>query len=97
VAALRKSKARLQLPWFILYFCIAAVLNTYVPRLHGVFTEGYRLGRLGLAVTLFLIGTGISKKTLKQVGVRPMVQGVVLWLVVGTLTLLAIRAGWVRL
>jgi uncharacterized integral membrane protein (TIGR00698 family) len=97
VAALRKSKARVQLPWFILYFCIAAVLNTYVPRLHGLFSEGYRLGRLGLAVTLFLIGTGISKKTLKQVGVRPMVQGVVLWLVVGTLTLLAIRAGWIRL
>jgi uncharacterized membrane protein YadS len=51
------------------------------------------LGRIGLTVTLFLIGSGISKATLRKVGVRPMLQGVALWIVVATLSLWAIRSG----
>jgi uncharacterized membrane protein YadS len=49
-----------------------------------------KLGKLGLTATLFLIGTSLSKKTLKQVGVRPLVQGIVLWVVVGSASLAAI-------
>ena len=97
VAAVRKSKTRVQLPWFILYFCIAAVMSSYVPQLHVAYTEAYRLGKLGLAVTLFLIGTGISRQTLKEVGVRPMVQGVLLWIVVAGLSLFAIAKGFIHL
>jgi len=96
-AAVRKSKTRIHLPWFILYFCIAAVMSSYVPQLHPAYTEAYRLGKLGLAVTLFLIGTGISRETLKQVGVRPMVQGVLLWIVVAGLSLFAIAKGFIHL
>jgi hypothetical protein len=55
------------------------------------------LGRLGLTVTLFLIGTGISRATLRKVGVGPMLQGVILWLIVGSATLEAIRMGWIHL
>ncbi|HEV2173162.1 MAG TPA: hypothetical protein VGR71_06335, partial [Nitrospira sp.] len=53
------------------------------------------LGKIGLTVTLFLIGTGLSRETFRQVGVRPMVQGVVLWVVVATLSLLAIRSHFI--
>jgi DNA-binding transcriptional LysR family regulator len=48
--------------------------------------------RSGLTVTLFLIGTGISKATLRKVGVRPMLQGIALWIIIATLALWAIRA-----
>jgi uncharacterized membrane protein YadS len=92
-AAIAKSSTRIQWPWFILYFCLAAVANTYVHSLSSLFTSFARLGRTGLTVTLFLIGSGISKATLRKVGLRPMVQGVALWIVVATLSLWAIRSG----
>jgi uncharacterized integral membrane protein (TIGR00698 family) len=97
VAAVRKSQRRVHLPWFILFFILAAVMNSYVPVLHFAYPALARLGRLGLAVTLFLIGTGISRETLKKVGTRPMIQGIVLWVVVGTVSLLSIMKGWVHL
>jgi uncharacterized integral membrane protein (TIGR00698 family) len=92
-AAVSKSSTRIQWPWFILYFCLAAVANTYVHALATVFDTFAKLGRCGLTVTLFLIGSGISKATLRKVGVRPMLQGVVLWIVIATLSLWAIHAG----
>lgn len=96
-AVAEKSKARIQWPGFIALFAAAAILNSLLPRLHPLFLELSTLARLGLSVTLFLIGTGISRKVLRQVGVRPMMQGIVLWIIVGTLSLLAIRSGWIAL
>jgi uncharacterized integral membrane protein (TIGR00698 family) len=92
-AAVSKSSTRIQWPWFILYFCFAAVANTYVHALAPAFAAFAKLGRYGLTVTLFLIGSGISKATLRKVGVRPMLQGVALWIIVATLSLWAIRSG----
>lgn len=82
--------AKVKMPWFILYFCAAAALSTYLPRFHAGFLAINKLGKLGLTATLFLIGTSLSRKTLKQVGVRPLVQGIVLWVVVGSASLAAI-------
>jgi uncharacterized integral membrane protein (TIGR00698 family) len=84
------GKAKVKMPWFIVYFCAAAALSTYLPRFHAGFLELNKLGKLGLTATLFLIGTSLSKKTLRQVGVRPLVQGIVLWVVVGSASLAAI-------
>ena len=100
-AMLKRSKTRIQWPWFILYFCFAAVLASYVPHFIpqsvGLFAALNRLGRSGLTVVLFLIGTGITRNTLREVGLRPLVQGVTLWLVVASLSLWAIHAGWIAL
>jgi uncharacterized integral membrane protein (TIGR00698 family) len=92
-AAVKKSDSRVQWPWFILLFCAAAVLNTYLPRFSGVTQSLSHLGKLGLTATLFLIGSGISYSTLKQVGWRPLLQGVLLWLVVAVSSLWMIRSG----
>jgi uncharacterized integral membrane protein (TIGR00698 family) len=92
-----KSKARVQWPWFILLFCLAAVINTYLPAAATVYSALSRLGRVGLTVVLFLIGTGLSKDTIRRVGVRPFLQGVCLWAIVAIASLLAIRAGWITL
>jgi len=94
-AAVKKSGSQVQWPWFILLFCAAALLNTYVPQLSGVTQSFSRLGRLGLTATLFLIGSGISYGTLKQVGWRPLLQGVLLWLAVAAASLWMIRIGWI--
>lgn len=89
----RKSSARIQWPWFIGLFCAAAVLSTDLPRFQPAFAELSKLGKLGLCVTLFLIGTGISRRVLKQVGIRPMLQGLLLWIIVSVASLLAIWHG----
>jgi uncharacterized membrane protein YadS len=100
-AMLKKSKAKVSWPWFILYFCVAAVLASYVPHYlpesSGLFSALNRLGRAALTVVLFLIGTGITRNTLKEVGTRPLVQGVLLWIVVASVSLWAIHAGWIAL
>jgi len=91
------SGARIQFPWFIAFFVLAAVLNTYFPAFerpaHWLFT----LGRLGLTATLFLIGSGISRVTLREVGWRPLLLGVLLWLGVGLASLYFIRTGVISL
>lgn len=96
-AAVKRSEASIQWPWFILLFSFAAVLNTYVPSGQHVFAGLSAAGKLGLAATLFLIGASLSPKRLKSVGLRPLLQGVLLWLVVATLTLLCIRWDWIRI
>ncbi len=100
-ATLRKNKAKIYWPWFILYFCGAAVLASYVPRYlpqtAGIFAELNKLGKSALTVVLFLIGTGITRRTLREVGIRPMIQGITLWIVVASLSLYAIHAGWIAL
>ena len=88
-----KSGAKLQMPWFILYFCLAAIARTYIPSLHKIYATLSNLGRSGMGVTLFVIGTGLTREMFRKVGLRPMVQGVVLWIVVAVASLLAIRAG----
>ena len=85
--------AKVKVPWFIFLFVGASVLSTYLPRFAGEYLTLNHLGRAGLTATLFLIGTSLSKKTLKAVGWRPMVQGVALWVVVGTVSLLVIYRG----
>ncbi len=96
-AARNGSKTKVQWPWFILYFCLAAVVNSYFPVLHAICARLNDLGRTGLGVTLFLIGTGISRQILKEVGPKPLIQGLVLWIVVATATLAAIHLGWVKM
>ena len=90
-----KSKARIQWPWFILFFCLAAVANTYLHMLQPVYPVLKHLGVIGLTVTLYLIGTGLSMKTVREVGVRPFLQGVLLWLFVALGSLLLILRGWI--
>ncbi len=96
-AAVKRSKSRVKLPWFILFFCLAAVVNTYVPTASHFTKLFFTLGRFGLTATLFLIGTSISRTALKEVGWRPLAQGILLWLVVALTSLYFIRTGFISL
>jgi uncharacterized integral membrane protein (TIGR00698 family) len=96
-AVVKHAKAKIQWPWFIALFCLAAVCNTYLPA--GLPAYGFlaKIARIGLTATLYLIGSGISIATLKQVGHRPLLQGVVLWLLISVGSLWLIREGWIAL
>jgi uncharacterized membrane protein YadS len=82
--------------WFILIFCLAALLNTLLPAFNREFMALNKLGKSGLTVTLFLIGTGLNRKTLERVGFRPLLQGLALWIIVGTSTLALILLNWIH-
>jgi uncharacterized integral membrane protein (TIGR00698 family) len=96
-ALAKHSKTKIQWPWFILFFCLAAVANSYIPAGAPAWHVMSKLGRLGLTATLYLIGTGISIATIKEVGPRPMLQGVILWIIVGVTSLWLIKIGWIGL
>jgi uncharacterized integral membrane protein (TIGR00698 family) len=86
-----------QRPWFILGFLGVAALASFVPALRPSGLLLATAARRALVLTLFLIGLGLSRKTLKSVGVRPFVLGVALWAALGIGTLAAIRAGLIAI
>ena len=96
-AAVKGSKSRIQWPWFILFFCLAAVANTYFYHGSSVYQFLSGAGKVILIVTLFLIGASLSPAALRKVGPRPLIQGILLWVVVAVTSLAAIRAGWIRI
>jgi uncharacterized integral membrane protein (TIGR00698 family) len=96
-AIVKGGKTKIQWPWFIALFCLAAVCNTYLPAGTPAYGPLTKLAKIGLTATLYLIGSGISIATLKEVGHRPLLQGVALWLLVSVASLWLIRAGWIAL
>lgn len=69
-------------PWFILFFVVASLANTYLNIPTEVTSPILHVAKTGFALTLFLIGSGISIDKLKAVGARPLLQGVLLWVVI---------------
>jgi len=94
VAALNKHKARVQVPWFILFFLLASVARSYSPEsFMPAYAFSLSAAKIGLAVTLFLIGSGLSRKAIAEVGARPLVQGIVLWAIVAAGSMWLVRSG----
>lgn len=78
---------KVKLPYFILGFIGAMLLNTYVPALQPLGEVLVKVAKIGLTLTLFLIGAGLSGAVLRAVGARPFVQGAVLWAVISAASL----------
>lgn len=86
----RRKGTRIQIPWFIGWFVVAMLVNTYCALPAGL-TQGIsHLSRAGLSATLFLIGGGLSVEVIRRVGVKPLVLGVALWAVISVLSLAVI-------
>lgn len=74
---------KISIPWFILFFIVAILLNTYIlDKVPEVGMTISSLARKGLIITMFFIGASLSKDVIKSVGVKPLVQGVLLWIVI---------------
>lgn len=87
-----KSKGQeISIPWFILFFVLAMIFNTYVLSTTEVGTTiGHYINdfaRKSLTITLFFIGASLSRDVLKSVGIKPLVQGVLLWIIISLSTL----------
>ena len=86
----KQKGVKIKIPYFILGFIIAMLLNTFVPAIQPLGPVLVRLAKIGLTVTLFFIGVSLSARVLRSVGVRPYVLGVVLWLAISTASLYVI-------
>ena len=87
-----KSKGqKISIPWFILFFVMAMIFNTYVLSTTEVGTTiGHYINdfaRKSLTITLFFIGASLSRDVLKSVGIKPLIQGVLLWIIISLSTL----------
>ena len=83
----REKGSKISIPWFIFIFILAMVVNTYVA-LPGWFVDTMVwIARRGLVVTLFLIGASLSVATVRQVGVKPLLLAILLWIVISLTSL----------
>jgi uncharacterized integral membrane protein (TIGR00698 family) len=83
------APAKIKIPWFIGLFVLAILFNTWAP-LPALRKTIVNESHAGLTLTLFLIGSGLSRQVLKNTGVKPLVQGVIVWLLIATATLWAV-------
>lgn len=81
------SEVRVAWPWFIALFVLASAVRAFFPQGAPVYDVVTAAARQGLVLTLFLIGASLSRKTIKTVGVRPFIQGFVLWVAVTAVSL----------
>jgi uncharacterized integral membrane protein (TIGR00698 family) len=82
--------SRIKIPYFIGLFIIAMIANTYSPLVQQYSHYLTAMAKSGLTLTLFLIGCGLSQKVLRSVGIKPLLQGIVLWILISLASLWAI-------
>ncbi len=87
-----EGNSKVSIPWFILLFVLAMIFNTYVgsETLRPVYNVLVDVAKQCLIAVLFAIGAGLSMKVIKQVGVKPLIQAVALWIIIGVGSLAAI-------
>ena len=86
-----KSKSgKIKIPYFIGLFILAMLVNTYVPQVSAYSPSIVAVAKVGLTLTLFLIGSGLNFNTLRSVGFKPLFQGVLLWFFIAIVSLTAI-------
>ena len=83
----------MQIPWFVGLFLLASVARGLLPILADHTGDVKRIASAGFALSLFLIGTALTRQTLKSVGLRPLALGGVLWIAISVGSLVAVRFG----
>jgi uncharacterized integral membrane protein (TIGR00698 family) len=86
----KTGKQKISIPYFIGLFILAMVCNTYFPVIHPFSARLVDLAKIGLTATLFLIGAGLSRSVLKSVGIKPLLQGIILWVIISVAALYAV-------
>ena len=86
----RQKDGKISIPWFIFIFVLAMVVNTYVSLPTWFVDSMVWIAKRGMVVVLFLIGASMSLSSIKQVGVKPLLQAVVLWIVISISSLFVV-------
>jgi uncharacterized integral membrane protein (TIGR00698 family) len=86
----KNKSGKIKIPYFIGLFILAMIANTYLPQMESVAPHLVSVSKIGLTITLFLIGAGLNRNVLKSVGLKPLAQGVLLWTFIAIATLISI-------
>jgi len=95
-AWITKSGGKTKFPLFIIGFIAAAAIKTALPQLENLWQPLNSLAKQSLVVTLFLIGSGLTREVLGKTGIKPLAQGVSLWIIVSVTSATAIICGWIN-
>ena len=87
----RTGRKAIAIPWFVGLFLVASALRSYVAVVADHAADVKRVAACGFALSLYVIGLGLSRSTLKAVGVRPLVMGAILWVFISVGTLVFVR------
>lgn len=87
-----EGKAKVSIPWFILLFVVAMIINTYTPSSFLLLKDTIYPGIVAIAkqaliAVLFAIGASLSLKVIKEVGAKPLIQAILLWIIIGVSSL----------
>jgi uncharacterized integral membrane protein (TIGR00698 family) len=83
----KNDSKKVKIPYFIFLFILATLINTFIPAIHPEASFIVMLSKMGLKITLFLIGSGLTKDLMATVGVKPFLQGILLWAFISILSL----------
>ena len=86
----KNKESKIKIPYFIGLFVLAMIANTYIPFVQQYNHYLTNIAKAGLTLTLFLIGCGLNRKTISSVGFKPLIQGVILWVIIATAALWAV-------
>lgn len=90
VLIFRSKGKKVAIPWFILLFVLAMIANTYLHIPADITTTIVVVAKKALSLTLFLIGCGLSLAAIRKVGAKPLILGVILWIIISVVTLLVV-------
>lgn len=90
ISIFTKSEGKIKIPYFIGFFVLAILAGTYLPFLQNFNTIISEISRDTLKVALFLIGVGLSLQNLKNIGIKPLLLGIILWIFISSISLYAV-------
>ncbi|SFN29266.1 conserved hypothetical integral membrane protein [Chryseobacterium oleae] len=88
----KNKESKIKIPWFIGWFILAILLNTYFPVFDGLSSSVTAIAKSGLNLTLFFIGSTLSIGTLKTIGIKPLAVAVILWITISVGSLVYITS-----
>lgn len=86
----KKENKKISIPWFIFLFILAMIINTYISIPELLLQGISKMSHIFLSITLFLIGSTLSIGAIRKVGAKPVVLGVLLWIIITLISLVVI-------
>jgi len=85
-----KASGKIRIPWFIAFFVASILIAYLIPQWQGTFVHLSWLGKRGMVVALFLVGSNISIAEARNVGVKSFILGISLWIIIAVASFVAL-------
>lgn len=90
ISIFTKSDEKIKIPYFIGFFVLAILSGTFLPFLKDFRIYISEFSRDMLKVALFLIGAGLSFQNIKNIGLKPLLFGIILWILISGISLFSV-------